>query len=99
MGISTHILDTTLGRPARGVAVILEHRDASTGAWLEVGRGITNDDGRVKPLLETLTAVGTYCIHFEVAAYFEALKVDSFYPRVSIEFSVKSAAEHYHVPL
>ena len=99
MGISTHILDTTPGRPARGVAVSLEHRDVSTGAWTELARGVTDADGRVKPLLELLEATGVYCLHFEVAAYFESLGLAAFYPRVSIEFTVADASQHYHVPL
>ena len=97
MGISTHILDTTLGRPARGVTVVLEVKDGN--GWRELARGVTNEDGRVKPLLELIPAPGTYRIGFEVAAYFEQLRVESFYPHVALEFLVKATSEHYHVPL
>jgi 5-hydroxyisourate hydrolase len=97
VGISTHILDTTQGKPAKGVTVLLERLDGSS--WREVARGITNDDGRVKPLLDALPAAGGYRITFEVAPYFAGLKIDAFFPRVSIEFSVKATTEHYHVPL
>src|SRR4051812_2181844 len=95
--ISTHILDTTRGRPAQDVVVTLELKDGTN--WREVARGTTNDDGRVKPLLEKIPAAGVYRIGFEVAAYFDKLKVEAFFPHVALEFRVKAATEHYHVPL
>ena len=98
MGISTHILDTTRGRPASGVSVSIE-LEQSDGTWRRVGDGVTNDDGRIKPLLDPIPQAGTYRIRFETQAYFAAQKVDAFYPRVSIDFAVKAAGEHYHVPL
>ncbi|HEV2765390.1 MAG TPA: hydroxyisourate hydrolase, partial [Pyrinomonadaceae bacterium] len=49
-GITTHVLDTSRGRPADGVAVVLEIRDAG-GAWGRVGQGRTDADGRLKNLL------------------------------------------------
>lgn len=97
MGISTHILDTTKGRPARGVTVRLEQ---VTGASTkELARGVTNDDGRVKPLLDVIPAAGHYRLHFEVGPWFAAQGVESFYPLVALDFEVKAPAEHYHVPL
>ena len=56
MGISTHILDTSRGRPAEGVAVTLHAQQ--DGGWKELARGVTNADGRVKPLLETILSAG-----------------------------------------
>lgn len=97
MGISTHILDTTRGRPAAEVAVTLERDEG--GAWTAVGRGATDADGRVKGLLEGQPPVGTYRISFAVADYFARLGTEAFYPAVSITFLVRSASEHYHVPL
>jgi 5-hydroxyisourate hydrolase len=98
MGVSTHILDTTRGRPAQGVAVSLELVGPDGGAR-RVGQGVTDADGRVKPLLETILEAGTYRIRFEVGAYFEAAKVEAFYPSVAIDFVVKNPSEHFHVPL
>ncbi len=94
--ITTHILDTSLGRPAAGVEVRLER--ASDGA--EIGKGVTNADGRITDLMEpgTLTA-GVYRIRFETGPYFAAAERESFYPSVEITFEVRSADEHYHVPL
>ncbi|MBS1149611.1 MAG: 5-Hydroxyisourate Hydrolase [Myxococcaceae bacterium] len=97
MGISTHILDTTKGKPAPGVTVWLELLDGAT--WRRVGEGVTNEDGRVKPLLGTIPRAGTYRIHFEVADYFRQQHQDAFFPSVTIAFTVRAVEEHYHVPL
>lgn len=98
MGISTHILDTSRGRPAAGVAVTLL-REQPDGGLAVVKTGTTDDDGRVKGLVEGQPATGLYAIRFGVAEYFTRLGVESFYPSVEVRFVVKSATEHYHVPL
>jgi 5-hydroxyisourate hydrolase len=97
MGISTHILDTSKGRPAKGVTVRLEQVVGM--ATTELAQGVTNDDGRVKPLLDTIPMKGTFRLVFEVAPYFAAQGIDTFYPSVAIDFVVKDVGEHYHVPL
>ena len=97
MGISTHVLDTSRGRPAEGIQVTLSGQRA--GTWTELARGVTNSDGRVKPLLETIPAAGDYRLTFEVKPYFAKNGVDSFYPHVTIDFEVKVPTEHFHVPL
>jgi 5-hydroxyisourate hydrolase len=98
--ITTHVLDVAHGRPAAGVAVLLERRDA-TGAFCEAGRGVTDADGRVKTLLAPGTAVsaGTWRLTFETGAYFEAAGPPAFHPRISVTFTVEDAGQHYHVPL
>ena len=48
-GITTHVLDTSRGRPASGVPVVLEIRTEE--GWRELGRASTDDDGRVRQLL------------------------------------------------
>lgn len=97
MGISTHILDTTRGRPAVSVAVRLERLDS--GAPTLVGEGRTDADGRVKGLLVPSPEIGTYRITFEVGPYFKDQGVEAFYSEVSITFEVRGEGEHYHVPL
>lgn len=97
MGISTHILDTSQGRPARGVRVVLLQSTGTT--WQRLAEGTTDADGRVKPLLETIPAAGTYRLEFEVAPYFAAQSQAAFFPAVTIDFSVRVPTEHYHVPL
>jgi 5-hydroxyisourate hydrolase len=97
VGISTHILDTSRGRPADGVDVTLEREVG--GAFVVVARGATDADGRVKGLVTGAPDTGTWRIRFDVAAYHARLGVDGFYPYVEIVFAVTSGAEHYHVPL
>jgi len=98
--ITTHVLDTTRGRPAAGVSVGLAYREPS-GAWRSLAQGQTDAEGRVSALLpdgERLE-VGLYRLTFEVAAYFQALGVDAFYPHITICFRITASAQHYHVPL
>jgi 5-hydroxyisourate hydrolase len=90
MGLSTHILDTARGRPAAGVAVVVEKKHVQ--GWVPCGHGTTDEDGRIKPLLESLEA-GLYRLHFDVAQY------SAFFPEVTIIFEVQAPDEHYHVPL
>lgn len=100
MSITTHVLDTSIGRPAGGVDVRLEQQ-GSDGAWQLAGAGTTDADGRLRTLVDTggAAAAGTYRLTFETAAYFQARTVESFYPRVVVEFVVRDPSSHYHVPL
>lgn len=96
MGISTHVLDTSRGRPASGVPVTLEVQEGER--WRVLSEGKTDADGRVKGLLETVDAA-TYRLTFETAAYFREQQVEAFFPIASIVFDVRDSAQHYHVPL
>ncbi len=97
--ITTHVLDTSRGRPAAGVAVVLEIHEG--GAHRELARGTTDADGRLRTLLPAGVALsaGTYRLTFATGAYFAANGVAGFYPEVAIAFEVREPAEHYHVPL
>jgi 5-hydroxyisourate hydrolase len=99
-GITTHILDTSLGRPAGGVAVVLELY-LHPGGWREMGKGETDADGRLRTLLppDQAVAPGVYRLTFHTGAYFMARMTDSFFPEVSIVFTVQDPTQHYHVPL
>ena len=94
--ITTHVLDTTAGRPAPGVPVKLELKDGS--GWKKLGEGKTDSDGRVKSLLPDShkLARGTYRLTFDTGAY---LGGKGFYPEASIVFTIDAADQHYHVPL
>ena len=97
--ITTHILDTALGRPAASVPLSLWQLQGSE--WTKLSSGVTNDDGRVAGLLtedRTLPA-GTYRMHFDTAAYFLKLDLDVFYPYVDVVFNLDDSGEHYHIPL
>lgn len=98
--ISTHVLDTSTGRPASGLGVLLETQ--RTGGEMEqVSRARTDQDGRVRELVPGAVDLqpGTYRLTFETGAYFESMEVEGFYPRVSVLFSVRDPAQHHHVPL
>ncbi|WP_375437984.1 hydroxyisourate hydrolase [uncultured Hymenobacter sp.] len=96
--ITTHILDTTRGKPAQGVTIVLHSQQAD--AWQELARGTTNQDGRVADLLpkEQLLPLGIYKLKFFTQEYFNQLATTTFYPFVEIVFAI-SSTEHYHVPL
>jgi 5-hydroxyisourate hydrolase len=104
MGLSTHVLDTSHGRPAAGMAVSLYATGA--GAPTLIRRVELNADGRNPdgPLIsnDDLRA-GTYRLVFEVAAYFRRQGVDlpepPFLDRVPLDFGIAHASQHYHVPL
>ena len=97
--ISTHVLDTSRGRPAAGVPVLLEAVD-SGGSSREVGRHLTDVDGRVRELAPgDALGAGIYRLTFETGAYYRTLGSDSFYPTVSVVFIILDVGQHYHVPL
>jgi 5-hydroxyisourate hydrolase len=98
--ISTHILDTSKGRPAGGVRVLLERR-GDGGQWESISRGTTDIDGRLKTLYPegTPLAAGVYRLTFDTGQYFDAQGVNAFYPEVSIVFETAPGEKHYHVPL
>ena len=96
--ITTHVLDTSTGRPAAGIAVKLEQQ-AGIG-WQSAGLGVTREDGRVSDLLAgSPLAIGTYRLTFDTAAYFHTRSQPAFYPQVQVIFTVADAGQHYHVPL
>jgi 5-hydroxyisourate hydrolase len=98
-GISTHILDTSIGRPASGVAVTLEQN--TSGAWATLSQHITDGDGRVTQMLPESGALepGEYRLSFATGTYFEATGTPGLYPVVQITFAVRDSGGHYHIPL
>jgi 5-hydroxyisourate hydrolase len=103
MTVSTHVLDASLGTPAAGVSVALSRL---AGGWLDVESGATDADGRHRFVADT--PAGTYCLTFGTGAYFAARAVVTFYPEVSITFTIQEPAGgtaeaegtgHLHVPL
>lgn len=92
-GVTTHVLDAVLGRPAAGLAARL---DGPGGAVIASAR--TGMDGRASLTAGPLAA-GTYTLVFDTGPYFAARGQDSFYPQVAVTFTVTDPRQHYHVPL
>ncbi len=88
--LSTHVLDTSLGKPAAGVRITLTVDGATTDA-------VTDADGRVTDLAGDL-APGTYTLRFDSGGYFAERGIEGFYPEVVVTFTI-TGARHVHVPL
>jgi len=98
--ISTHVLDTAFGKPAKDVPVRLEKQE-SNGEWRVLSLLRTDGDGRCAQLLpenEALSA-GTYRLAFDTATYYRAHKSEGLYPRVEITFEAREGESHFHIPL
>ncbi|MEU6667526.1 hydroxyisourate hydrolase [Streptomyces sp. NPDC046727] len=109
--VSTHILDTSIGRPAEGVAIQLSARSGRDADWQALGSSATDSDGRCKDLPDLPEGTTHVRLDFAVEPYFEKKQADAqqdapanrdsgavFFPEVAITFAVKPG-EHYHVPL
>lgn len=93
--LSTHVLDTTRGVPAVGIDVTLLHIGAHPR---ELGRGMTDVDGRIATSFGGTLARGIYELRFFVRRYFEGMHTPSLYDEIPIRFMVAEEG-HYHVPL
>ena len=93
--LSTHILDTSIGRPAAGVEMIL------AGLHDKLGEGdyglITDADGRFR--LDSDLRPGDYRLTFLVGPYFAARNQPTLYPEITIAFTIAQGEAHYHIPL
>jgi 5-hydroxyisourate hydrolase len=98
--ITTHILDVSTGVPARGVPVMV-WRQLENSTWKVIGKGVTDEDGRLRELLspETTLQEGDYRLTFDTGVYFQKHQIEGFYPQVTVAFTVRDTAQHYHVPL
>ena len=91
--VTTHVLDTGLGLPARKVPVRLARVDGTV-----IATGSTDDDGRIGNLTPDPVGPGTYRLCFDVAAYAATTGQDIFFPEVTVTFTITDE-RHYHVPL
>jgi hydroxyisourate hydrolase len=95
MSLSTHVLDTALGEPARDVPVRLDRWDGE--AWVAVAAGKTDGDGRLSGWVpDEEWRTGRYRLIFDTAA---VLGGGAFFPEVSVVFQVTRPERHHHVPL
>jgi len=97
--ITTHVLDTAIGKPAEGIDLTLSQ--FINDEWKLLGGGTTNSDGRVADLLtdNKILEAGRYKVLFVTENYFKKQKVDAFYPYADIVFDITGEGEHYHIPL
>ncbi|MER5931084.1 hydroxyisourate hydrolase [Streptomyces sp. NPDC002054] len=113
--VSTHILDTSIGKPAEGVAITLSARSGSDAEWAKLGGSATDADGRCKDLPALPEGTTHVRLDFETEAYFtrqintvKQAEAQQDAPRVRDsgaffpEVTITFAVtpgEHYHVPL
>lgn len=98
-GITTHILDISIGRPASDVPVALAAANGA-GGWDERARARTDADGRATLIgPDRPPAAGDFRLTFDVADYLAEQAEEVFYPRVQVHFTLAHPDQHYHVPL
>lgn len=99
IGISTHILDISIGKPGSDVEVTLEYQ--TDAGWKQLAKTRTNSDGRAADIgvdggsLKT----GIYQLRFDTGQYWKKRNISGFFPHVVLAFEVTDSNEHYHVPL
>lgn len=97
--ITTHVLDTSIGRPAAGIKVSLEALSAGDG-WKQVGWGTTDSDGRIRELImDSKLSERRYRLVFDTASYFAGRDIAAFYPVVIVVFEIQHPNQHHHIPL
>ncbi len=89
--ISTHVLDTGTGQPAAGIRVTL-YRLADDGKPIRLTQAMTDDDGRVRDLLERPLTAGDYRLDFNLGR-------GGFFERMSVDLHITDVSRSYHVPL
>ncbi len=94
--ISTHILDTSLGKPAMDVVVTLE-KQTTNGQWTLLKSDKTNSDGRIN--FDCDYVAGSYRLNFEIVDYFKTQNLESFFQSTPVLFKVTDTNRKYHVPL
>ena len=97
--ISTHVLDTDAGRPAVGVHVSL-YKLGEDGRPIRLTQALTDDDGRVRDLLDRPMSPGDYRLEFSLGGRTASDEGESrFFQRLSIDLRVEDTGRSYHVPL
>jgi 5-hydroxyisourate hydrolase / 2-oxo-4-hydroxy-4-carboxy-5-ureidoimidazoline decarboxylase len=96
--LTTHVLDTSVGKPAKDITIRLQQQ--RNKCWQTFAQGVTDKDGRIANLLppSLILPAGNYKMVFETEPYYSAMKIASFYPSVEVQFIINDG-QHYHVPL
>ena len=95
--LSTHVLDTSTGKPAAGIAIALSAIDGSVATT--IATAVTNADGRTDAPLAHDLAAGIYELAFAVAPYFARSGTPAFYDTITVRFHLADGTAKYHVPL
>jgi 5-hydroxyisourate hydrolase len=96
--ITTHVLDTSRGRPAAGLRVELQFRSGTE--WNSLGVAFTDANGRCSSLMgEQKLQSGAYRLLFDAGSYFREQHTETFYSEIPIVFEIARPEAHYHVPL
>lgn len=95
--ISTHVLDTSRGRPGEGMVVRVER--GATPPGQSIASGVTDRDGRVGEFASIDLEAGDYRLVFDTGGYFATTATETFFPTVEINFTISGESENYHVPL
>ncbi|XP_011865530.1 PREDICTED: 5-hydroxyisourate hydrolase [Vollenhovia emeryi] len=100
LSITTHVLDTSRGRPADGLPVSLYRFEDDK--WILLKESTTDSNGRCGDLLQDVRGIGApgrFKIEFRVNDYFRRIATASIYPMIDVMFDVQHPDEHYHMPL
>lgn len=96
--ITTHILNTQLGQPAKNVSVKLFM--CTSEDYRLMAQSKTDNDGRIMQWpVDFQPQIGSFRLEFDTQGYFTSLQETCFYPRVVIDFKIDDVQQHYHVPL
>ena len=93
--ISTHILDTSLGNPAKDVKVELAVYDGKS--WKQIDEALTNADGRI--VFNCPGEKGTYRLKFMIEDYFSKNNLKAFFVVAPVIFEITDTNRKYHIPL
>jgi len=92
--VTTHVFDSALGRPAAGIDVLLMDAGGVT-----IATGTTDENGQVADLGPEQLPAGDFRLVFDTGDYFAASSRPTFFPMVTIDFTLADPAARYHVPL
>lgn len=101
--LTTHVLDTSLGRPGQGIRIEVYRLEGESRTLLK--EVTTNDDGRCDaPILEgEAFTEGQFELVFHAGDYLRRQDVEADEPRfldvIPLRFGVADASQHFHVPL
>ncbi|WP_037908441.1 hydroxyisourate hydrolase [Actinacidiphila yeochonensis] len=105
--VSTHVLDTSAGRPAAGIAVEVSVRPGADAPWTAHAASATDADGRCRDLPALPEDTAHVRLRFGVEPYLVRTRrtdpadgggAAAFFPEVAVVAAV-TTGEHHHLPL